>query len=126
MRFFKLIQRSLREFSFLCYLSLMISVAIDRTRKKIITPVLYTQKKINPTKTHPKCEPKKKKKKKEASRKAAGAAPGAGPMRRARGGFGEQRLGEQNPADAGGWQPAPRGEGRLFPAGWGEGTPFNI
>lgn len=100
----------------------MVSVAIDRTRNKIITPVLYTQKTINPTKTHPKCEPELK----EAARKARGVAPGAGPMCGARGGSGEQRLGEQNPAGADGWQAAPRGEGRVFPAGWGRGTPFNV
>lgn len=53
----------------------MVSVAIDRTRKKIITPVLYTQKKINPTKTHPKCEPKKKKKKKGGIKKSPRCGP---------------------------------------------------
>lgn len=55
MRFFKLIQRSLGEFSLLCYLSLMVSAAIDRTEKNNITPRCTPErKKPQTTKPRPK------------------------------------------------------------------------
>lgn len=122
MRFFKLIQRSLREFSLLCYLSLMVSVAIDRTRKKIITPVLYTQKKINPTKTRPKCEPKLK----GGGKKSPRRGPRGWGAVRSPWGFWGAAFGGAEPR-GGGWVAGgtPR-RGELVSWGWGEGTPFNV
>lgn len=84
----------------------MVSVAIDRTRKKIITPVLYTQKKINPTKTHPKCEPKIKGGSEESPR----CGPrGRGDVRSPWGIWGSSVWGSRTPEPRVGGSPAERG-----------------